>query len=76
MNAVQLHTESVVRTWIWLAVMVTIILFKGLFAFFVVSDLGQPTWRFGTVKDVPASSPYAIYPLLPNAQHVRGAKGE
>lgn len=70
------HFESVGRTWVWLMVMLAIILFKGLLAFFVVSDMGQPTWSYRPVKDVPASSAYAVYPLLPNAQHVRGAKGE
>lgn len=68
--------ESVVRTWFWLAVMVGIILFKGILAFYVVSDLGQPTWSYRPVSDLPASSPYAVYPLAPYQQHVRGAKGE
>ncbi len=70
------HTESILRTWMWLAVMLAIILFKGFFAFIVVSDMGQPTWNYRPIMDVPASSPYAVYPLLPNAQHVRGVKGE
>ena len=68
--------ESVVRTWFWLAVMVGIILFKGILAFYVVSDRGQPTWSYRPVSDLPASSPYAVYPLAPYQQHVRGAKGE
>ena len=67
---------SIFRTWFWLAVMVGIILFKGLLSFFVVSDMGQPTWSYRPVSDVPASSPYAIYQLLPHPQHVRGTKGE
>jgi hypothetical protein len=67
---------SILRTWFWLAVIVGIILFKGLFSFFVVSDLGQPTWSYRSVSDLPASSPYAIYPKLPYQQHVRGSKGE
>ena len=70
------HHESLFRTWIWLGVMLGIILFKGFLAFYVVSDMGQPTWAYRPVKDVPASSPYAVYPLLPNQQHVRGAGGE
>jgi hypothetical protein len=70
------HTESLSRTWIWLMVMLAIILFKGFFAFFVVSDMGQPTWSFRPVRDVPGSSPYAIYQLLPHSQHIRGAEGE
>jgi hypothetical protein len=56
--------------------MLSIILFKGFLAFYVVSDMGQPTWAYRPVQDVPASSPYAAYPLLPNQQHVRGAGGE
>jgi hypothetical protein len=70
------HFESPRRTWIWIAVMMTIILFKGFFAFFVVSDMGQPTWSYRPVQDVPASSPYATYRPLPNPQHIRGAGGE
>ena len=56
--------------------MLGIILFKGLLSFTVVSDRGQPTWAYRPVRDVPASSPYAMYQLLPNPQHVRGNKGE
>lgn len=68
--------ESSARTFTWLIVMIFIILFKGLMAFFVVSDMGQPTWAFRPVNDVPASSPYAKYQRLPYQQHVRGEKGE
>ena len=60
----------------WLGVMLSIILFKGLLAFYVVADMGQPTWAYRPVKDVPAASPYAVYQLLPNPQHIRGAGGE
>lgn len=67
---------SIWRNWAWLGVMLGIILFKGFLAFYVVSDLGQPTWDYRPVKDVPASSPYAEYPLLPNPQHIRGGGGE
>lgn len=56
--------------------MVGIILFKGLFSFFVVSDKGPPDWDYRPVKDVPAESEYATYQLLPYPQHVRGDKGE
>lgn len=70
------HPGSIVRTWTWIGVMLGIILFKGFLAFFVVSDVGQPTWDYRTVKDVPASSPYAIYNRLPSPQHVRGTGGE
>jgi hypothetical protein len=68
--------ESLARTWVWIAVMLGLILFKGLFAFTVVSDMGQPTWAYRPVQDVPAVSPYATYQLLPHPQHVRGDKGE
>ena len=70
------HEESIVKTWIWVAAMLSIILFKGFFSFFVVSDRGQPDWNFEPVPDVPASSAYATYPNLPNPQHVRGQNGE
>jgi len=56
--------------------MLSIILFKGFFSFLVVSDLGQPTWDYRPVRDVPAQSAYAAYQLLPYSQHVRGQKGE
>jgi heme/copper-type cytochrome/quinol oxidase subunit 3 len=68
--------ESVLRTSVWIVIMLSIILFKGFFAFLVVSDKGQPTWDYRPVKDVPAQSAYATYQLLPNSQHVRGQKGE
>lgn len=70
------HTESIWRTWFWIAVMVSIILGKGLLSFFVVSDMGQPTWSYRPVRDVPAESAYAAYQLLPFPQHVRGRMGE
>lgn len=71
------HTHgSIFRTWFWLAVMLVIILFKGFLSFFVVGDMGQPTWSYRPISDVPASSPYAVYQLLPNQQHVKGAMGE
>ena len=70
------HYESQARTWIWLAIMLGIILGKGFFSFFVVSDMGQPTWDYRAVRDVPAQSDYAKYQLLPFPQHVRGEKGE
>jgi hypothetical protein len=75
MNHSQSH-ESIVRTVVWIAVMLSIILFKGFFAFFVVSDMGQPTWAYRPVNDLPAASAYARYQLLPNPQHIRGDKGE
>jgi hypothetical protein len=70
------HGESALRTWLWIAALLGIILFKGFYSFFGVSDMGQPTWSYRPVADVPASSAYAVYPPLPHPQHVRGAKGE
>jgi hypothetical protein len=75
MNDTHTH-ESVARTYVWIVIMLSIILFKGFLAFFVVSDMGQPTWAYRPVNDVPAASPYAKYQLLPTQQHVRGDKGE
>ena len=75
MNDSQSH-ESLLRTGVWIAIMLSIILFKGFFSFFVVSDMGQPTWAYRPVNDLPAASAYAKYRLLPNPQHVRGDKGE
>lgn len=73
------HSEdhgSLAGTWLLIAVMLGIILLKGLFSFFVVADKGPPDWDYRPVKDVPAQSEYASYPLLPYPQHVRGARGE
>ena len=69
-------TKGTVITWITLALLLAWILGKGLFSFFVVGDLGQPTWSYRPVKDVPGESPYAVYQLVPHPQHVKGAKGE
>jgi hypothetical protein len=74
MNA-QHHFGSMFKTWIWLGVMLAIILAKGFLAFTVVSDMGQPTWDYRPVKDVPSQSAYAVYQRLPHQQHVRGAGG-
>lgn len=62
--------------WLILWLLLLIILLKGHFSHTVVGDLGQPTWEFGAIEDVPGASPHAMYPLLPNPQHVRGRKGE
>lgn len=75
MNAPHTH-ESALRTYLWIGVMVGIVLLKGFFAFFVVSDRGQPTWDYRPIQDIPSQSPYAVYPPLPYPQHVRGFKGE
>jgi len=70
------HTESELKTWITILCCLVIVFVQGLFAFFAVGNLGQPSWDYRPVKDVPGESPYAVYRLLPHPQHVRGAKGE
>jgi hypothetical protein len=70
------HKESKRWTWLLVGLMVAYILGKGFYSFFVVGDMGQPTWDYPIVKDVPAESPFATYKLLPDPQHVRGARGE
>ena len=70
------HKASTLVTWLIIVFIFAIIVGKGLFSFLVVGDLGQPTWDYRPVKDVPAESPYAVYKLLPNPQHVKGAEGE
>jgi hypothetical protein len=67
---------TVVKTWLVVFALMAFILGKGFFSFFVVSDLGQPTWDYRPILDVPAESPYAVYQRLPYPQHVRGARGE
>ncbi len=59
-----------------IAAMWALILGKGLLAFYVIGDIGVPPWGFGTVKDVPGESPYALYDVLPHPQHIRGAGGK
>jgi hypothetical protein len=68
--------ESTLATWAIIALLLVWILAKGFFSFFVVGDLGMPTWNYRPVKDVPGESPYAVYQVQPYSQHVRGAKGE
>jgi len=68
--------ESSFGTWVIIALLLAWILGKGFFSFFVVGDMGQPTWNYRPVKDVPGESPYALYQVLPYPQHVKGAKGE
>lgn len=68
--------ESSFTTWVVIFLLFALILVKGLFAFSLVGDLGQPTWDYRPIKDVPAESPYAIYEPLPYPQHIRGQKGE
>jgi hypothetical protein len=68
--------ESSIATWVIIALLLVWILAKGVFSFFVVGDLGMPTWNYRPVKDVPGESAYAVYQVQPYPQHVRGPKGE
>ena len=68
--------ESTWITWIVIVLLLAWILGKGFFSFFVVGDLGQPTWNYRSIKDVPGESPYAVYQVQPFPQHVKGTKGE
>jgi len=74
-HADQDHGSSI-KSWFIISLLVLLILFKGGLAFYVIGDLGQPTWDYRPIKDIPAESPYAEYELLPHPQHVRGDKGE
>jgi len=67
---------SVLYTWLVIWLFVLVILLQGQFAFKVVGDRGQPSWDYQAIEDVPGQSIYAIYPLLPNPQHVKGRNGE
>jgi len=69
------HAPSALRTWAIVAAMVGIVFFQGALAYYVIGDLGMPDWDYRPLPDVPGESPYAIYPPLPNSQHVRGAQG-
>ncbi len=70
------HKESSFVSWVIIFLLLALILGKGLFSFLVVGDLGQPTWDYRPIKDVPAESPYAVYEPVPYPQHVKGAEGE
>ena len=70
------HKESSFVSWVIIFLILAVILAKGFFSFLVVGDLGQPTWDYRPIKDVPAESPYAVYELVPHPQHVKGAEGE
>jgi hypothetical protein len=78
MNPTEHYVEhsSVLKTWLVIFSLLALILGKGFFAFFEVSDLGQPTWDYRPILDVPSESPYAVYQKLLYPQHIRGAKGE
>jgi hypothetical protein len=68
------HKESSFFSWLIIFLLLAWILGKGFFSFFVVGDLGQPSWNYRPIKDVPGESPYAIYKLVPYPQHVKGDK--
>ena len=68
--------DSTWITWVVIVLLLAWILGKGFFSFFVVGDLGQPTWNYRPIKDVPGESPYAVYQVQPYPQHVKGTKGE
>jgi len=68
--------ESVVATWIFIFILALVFATTSYLAYTVVGNAGQPSWKYGTVRDVPGESPYAIYKKLPYPQHVKGAKGE
>ncbi len=68
--------ESVIATWIFIFILTSIFVITTYLAYTVIGDAGQPTWRYGTVRDVPAESPFAVYQKLPYPQHIKGAKGE
>jgi len=73
MNA---EKQSTVKTWLIIGLLLAFILGKGLLSFAVVGDAGQPDWDLRPVPDVPGQSVYAVYPVQPHPQHVRGDKGE
>jgi len=73
---ISVESQSVRKTWLVIIGLLVLILAKGMFTFWFVGDLGQPTWDYRPVPDVPGESPYAIYAPMPHPQHVRGDKGE
>ncbi|MGD8369872.1 MAG: hypothetical protein PVG78_19695 [Desulfobacterales bacterium] len=76
MNETVEKKSSALATWLVVFLLAAFILFKGALSFFVVGDLGQPTWDYRPVPDVPGESPYAIYEPLPYPQHVLGPEGK
>jgi hypothetical protein len=62
--------------WLVIFLLLALILGKGFFSFYVVGDMGQPTWDYRPIPDVPGESPYAVYDVLPHPQHVKGNQGE
>jgi len=70
-----LPKKTTLHSWVIIGLLLALILAKGFYTFFLVGDPGQPTWDYRPIKDVPGQSPHAIYKLLPDPQHVRGAGG-
>jgi hypothetical protein len=73
------HKTSMRKTWLIILLMVGWVFFKGLLAYTVIGDLGQPDWDYRPILDVPGESAYAIdspYHPLPYAQHVKGELGK
>ena len=68
--------ESIGLTWLWIGILLAWILGKWLLSFTMVGNPGPPTWDYRPIRDVPGQSPYAVYQLVPNPQHVRGAGGQ
>jgi len=68
--------ESESTTWLVVSLLVLFVLFKGFFAFWVVKDLGQPTWDYRPIADVPGESAYAVHAESAAPQHIRGKGGE
>jgi hypothetical protein len=71
MNTLKIK-DSILRTWMWIIIMIAIILGVGYFAFIVVADKGKPSWDYRPVKSIPSESPYATYQKNPAGQHVNG----
>jgi hypothetical protein len=68
--------KAKIPDWLIIFLLLAIILGKGLFSFIVVGDLGQPTWDYRPVADVPGESHYAVYDVLPHPQNLKGTQGE
>jgi hypothetical protein len=66
------HEPSSAKTWIIIALLLIIVIFKGGLAYFLIGDRGQPDWDYRPVKDVPGESPFAVYEYFHFPQHVKG----
>ena len=72
----KLSEESVLTTWLTIFLLSLLFLMYCFFAYHYIGDRGPPSWKYGTISDVPGTSPHAIYKTLPFPQHIRGEKGE